>query len=64
MPHLIRVGSWFGDTYIRALCVGMLGRAPSRSIGTEGAEVLPQWDPSTSRPCLALNTNYGAPSNL
>jgi hypothetical protein len=28
----------------------MLGRARSRSIGTEGVEALPRWDPSTS--CL------------
>jgi hypothetical protein len=30
--------------------VGLLGRARSRSLGTEGAEALPRWDPSTSFP--------------
>jgi hypothetical protein len=41
MPHSIRVGSWFGDTSIGALYVGVLVRARSCSIGTEGAEALP-----------------------
>jgi hypothetical protein len=27
---------------------GVLGRAQSRSLGTEGAEALPRWDPSTA----------------
>jgi hypothetical protein len=26
-------------------CAGLLGGARSRSLGTEGAEALPQWDP-------------------
>jgi hypothetical protein len=26
-------------------CAGLLGGAQSRSLGTEGAEVLPRWDP-------------------
>jgi hypothetical protein len=26
-------------------CVGLLGGARSRSLGTEGAEALPRWDP-------------------
>jgi hypothetical protein len=30
---------------MRALYTGVLGRARSRSIGTEGAEALPRWDP-------------------
>jgi hypothetical protein len=30
--------------------VGMLGRARSRSMATEGAEALPRWDPSTLYP--------------
>jgi hypothetical protein len=49
---------------MRALHMGVLGRARSRSMGTEGAKALPQRDPSTSCPCLALNTNYGAPLNF
>jgi hypothetical protein len=40
VPHSIGVGSWSGDTSIRALYMGMLGRARSRSIGTEGAATL------------------------
>jgi hypothetical protein len=43
--------------------VGMLGRARSRSLGTEGAEALPRWDPSTSCPRWLLNTTCGAPSS-
>jgi hypothetical protein len=43
--------------------VGLLGRARSRSLGTEGAEALPRWDPSTSCPRWLLNTTCGAPSN-
>jgi hypothetical protein len=39
--------------------VGVLGRAWSRSLGTEGAEALPQWDPSTSIPRWLLNTTCG-----
>jgi hypothetical protein len=41
MPHLIWVGSWSGDTSIEVLYVGVLGRAQSRLMGTEGAEALP-----------------------
>jgi hypothetical protein len=26
-------------------CAGLLGGARSRSLGTEGAEALPRWDP-------------------
>jgi hypothetical protein len=43
--------------------VGLLGRARSRSIRTEGAEDLPRWDPSTSCPHWLLNTTCGAPSS-
>jgi hypothetical protein len=50
VPRLIRVGSWSGDMSIGALYAGVLGRAQSCSIGTEGAEALPRWDPSTSFP--------------
>jgi hypothetical protein len=39
---------------------GVLGRARSRSLGTEGAEALPRWDPSTSCPRWLLNTTCGA----
>jgi hypothetical protein len=42
---------------------GFLGRARSRSLGTEGAEALPRWDPSTSCPRWLLNTTRGAPSS-
>jgi hypothetical protein len=41
--------------------VGLLGRARSRSLGTEGAEALPRWDPLTSCPRRLLNTTCGAP---
>jgi hypothetical protein len=44
-------------------CVRVLGRARSRSLGTNGAEALPQWDPSTSCPRWLLNTTFGAPSS-
>jgi hypothetical protein len=43
--------------------VGVLGRDQSRSLGTEGAEALPRWDPSTSCPRWLLNTTCGAPSS-
>jgi hypothetical protein len=43
--------------------VGLLGRARSRSLGTEGAEALPRGDPSTSCPRWLLNTTCGAPSS-
>jgi hypothetical protein len=43
--------------------VGLLGRAQSPSLGTEGAEALPRWDPSTSCPRWLLNTTCGAPSS-
>jgi hypothetical protein len=43
--------------------VGVLGRARSCSLGTEGAEALPRWDPSTSCPRWLLNTTHGAPSS-
>jgi hypothetical protein len=42
--------------------VGLLGRARSRSLGTEGVEALPRWDPSTRCPRWLLNTTCGAPS--
>jgi hypothetical protein len=41
--------------------VGLLGRARSCSLRTEGAEALPRWDPSTSCPRWLLNTTRGAP---
>jgi DNA-directed RNA polymerase subunit RPC12/RpoP len=50
VPRSIRVGSWSGDTSIRALCAGVLGRARPRSIGTKGAKALPRWDPLTNCP--------------
>jgi hypothetical protein len=43
--------------------MGVLGKARSRSLGTEGAEALPRWDPSTSCPRWLLNTTCGAPSS-
>jgi hypothetical protein len=43
--------------------VGVLGRARSCSLGTEGAEALPRWDPSTSCPRWLLNTTRGAPAS-
>jgi hypothetical protein len=42
---------------------GVLGRARSRSVGTEGAEALPRLDPSTSCPRWLLNMTCGAPSS-
>jgi hypothetical protein len=42
---------------------GVLGRARSRSLGTEGAEALPRWDPSTPCPRWLLNMTCGAPSS-
>jgi hypothetical protein len=44
-------------------CAGLLGGARSRSLGTEGAEALPRWDPPTSCPRWLLNTTCGAPSS-
>jgi hypothetical protein len=43
--------------------MGVLGRARSRSLGTEGAEAIPRWDPSTSYPRGLLNMTCGAPSS-
>jgi hypothetical protein len=43
--------------------VGLLGSARSRSLGTEGAEALHRWDPSTSCPRWLLNMTCGAPSS-
>jgi hypothetical protein len=43
--------------------VGLVGRARSHSLGTEGAEALPRWDPSTSYPRWLLNTTCRAPSS-
>jgi hypothetical protein len=43
--------------------VGLLGGAQSRSLGSEGAEVLPKRDPPTSCPRWLLNTTCGAPSS-
>jgi hypothetical protein len=43
--------------------VGLLGRARSRSLGTEGTKALPRWDPSTSCPRWLLNTTCGVPSS-
>jgi hypothetical protein len=42
---------------------GVLGRAQSRSLGTDGTEALPRWDPSTSCPRWLLNTTCGLPSS-
>jgi hypothetical protein len=41
----------------------LLGGARSRSIGTEGAEALPRWDPPASCPRWLSNTTCGAPSS-
>jgi hypothetical protein len=35
-------------------CMGLLGGAQSRSLGTEGVEALPRWDPPDLLPSLAL----------
>jgi hypothetical protein len=43
--------------------MGVLGRARSHSLGTEGAKALPRWDPSTSFPRWLLNTTCGASSS-
>jgi hypothetical protein len=43
--------------------VGLLGGARSHSIGTEGAEALPRWDPPASCPRWLSNTTCGAPSS-
>jgi hypothetical protein len=43
--------------------VGLLGGARSRSLGTEGAEALPRWDPPASCPHWLSNTTCGAPSS-
>jgi hypothetical protein len=43
--------------------MGLLGGARSRSLGTEGAEALPRWDPPASCPCWLSNTTCGAPSS-
>jgi hypothetical protein len=43
--------------------VGVLGRARSRSMGTESTEALPRWDHSTSYPHWLLNTTCKAPSS-
>jgi hypothetical protein len=43
--------------------VGLLGGARARSLGTEGAEALPLWDPPTSCPSWLFNTTCGAPSS-
>jgi hypothetical protein len=42
---------------------GVIGRARSRSLVTEGVEALPWWDPSTSCPHCLLNTTCGALSS-
>jgi hypothetical protein len=38
----------------KSSCAGLLGGARSRSLGTEGAEALPRWDPPDKLPSLAL----------
>jgi hypothetical protein len=43
--------------------VGLLGGARSHSLGTEGAEALPRWDPPSSCPRWLLNTTCGMPSS-
>jgi hypothetical protein len=42
---------------------GLLGGARSRSLGTEGAEALPRWDPPTSCTRWLSNTTCGASSS-
>jgi hypothetical protein len=44
-------------------CVGLVGRAQSRSLGTEGAKALPRWNPSTSCLRWLLNMTCVAPSS-
>jgi hypothetical protein len=44
--------------------VGLLGRARSRSLGTEGAGALPRWDPSASYPRWLLNKTCGGALEL
>jgi hypothetical protein len=43
--------------------VGVLGITRPRSMGTEGAESLPRWDPSTSCPLWLLNTTCKVPTS-
>jgi hypothetical protein len=54
MPRLIRVGCAVRRHVHGSACAGLLGGARSRSIGTEGAEGLPRWDPPGKLPSLAL----------
>jgi hypothetical protein len=42
---------------------GLLGGPRSHSLGTEGVEALPRWDPPTSCPRWLSNTTCGAPSS-
>jgi hypothetical protein len=63
MPRSIRVGCVVQRHVHGSACVGLLGGARSRSIGTEGAEALPRWDPPASCPCWLSNTTCGAPSS-
>jgi hypothetical protein len=63
MPRLIRVGCVVQRHVHVSTCMGLLGGARSRSIGTEGAEALPRWDPPASCPRWLSNTTYGAPSS-
>jgi hypothetical protein len=59
---LVQLGSARGlETCPKSAHRGLLGRARSHSIKTEGADALPRRDPSTSCLCLALNRNYGVP---
>jgi hypothetical protein len=63
MPRSIRVGCVVRRRVHASACVGLLGGARSHSIGTEGAEALPRWDPPASCPRWLSNTTCGAPSS-
>jgi hypothetical protein len=63
MPRSIRVGYTVRRHVHGSACVGLLGGARSRSLGTEGAEALPRWDPPASCPRCLSNTTCGAPSS-
>jgi hypothetical protein len=63
MLRSIRVGCAVRRRVHGSACVGLLGGARSRWMGTEGAEALPRWDPPASCPRWLSNTTCGAPSS-
>jgi hypothetical protein len=63
MPRSIGVGCAVLRHVHGSACMGLLGGARSRSIGTEGVEALPLWDPPASCPRWLSNTICGAPSS-